>query len=170
MQAAGQENLMELARGHDAGTDINAADETGWTALMLACAMCQERAVRQLLDWGADVHIKDKNGDTALIGASAAFCSGQTVKGQTSIVRMLLQRGANPNTQDYAGETALMAVTTYGNVGALRVLLDAGARPEVKDNAGRSALDYAHEALKKYNDHLWTPELRKLVKALESLQ
>lgn len=170
MQAAGREDLKELARGHDAGIDINAVDETGWTALMLAGAMCQEQSVRQLLEWGADVSLKDKNGDTALIGASAAFCSGQTVKGQTSIVRMLLQRGANPNTQDSAGETALMAVTAYGDVGTLHVLLDAGARPEVKDNAGHSALDYAHEALKKYNDHLWTPELRKLVKVLESLQ
>lgn len=171
MQAAGSGDLRELARGRDSGIDINAADETGWTALMLASAMCQEEAVRQLLDWGAEADLKDKNGDTALIGASAAFCTTkQSREGQAHIVRLLLRRGANPEWHDNRGETALMAVTTYGNVSALRALLDAGARPEAKDNAGKSAVDYAHTALKKYYDHFWTAELRKLTKLLEARQ
>jgi len=171
MQAAGEGDLKELERGHDAGANINEADETGWTALMLASAMCQEQAVRRLLDWGAKVDLRDKNGDTALIGASAAFCTNEkTREGQASIVHMLLLRGANPDAQDSAGETALMAVTTYGNVGALCALLESGARPQIKDNDGRSALDYARTALKKYYNHFWTPELRKLVKVLEARQ
>ena len=171
MQAAGRGDLKELAHGRESEIDINAPDETGWTALMLASAMCQEQAVRQLLDWGAASDLKDKNGDTALIGASAAFCTTEQLReGQANIVRMLLLRGANPDWHDNGGETALMAVTTYGNSSVLRALLDAGARPEAKDNSGRSALDYAHAALKKYYDHFWTAELRELTKLLEARQ
>lgn len=67
MQAAGKGDLKELARVHVAGVDLNASDETGWTALMFAAAMCQEQSVRLLMDWGATVDLRDKNGDTALI-------------------------------------------------------------------------------------------------------
>jgi hypothetical protein len=169
MQAAGKGDLNELQREHEFGVNINAGDETGWTALMLASAMCQAEAVRRLLDWGAKVDLEDKRGDTALIGASAAFCtSDRSREAQAAIVRLLLERGASPNTQDRAGETALMAVTTYGNVDDLRVLLKLGARPSVKDQDGQIALDYARRALKKYYDHFWTAELREIVTVLEA--
>jgi hypothetical protein len=169
MQAAGKGDLNELEREHDSGANINAGDETGWTALMLASAMCQAETVRRLLDWGAKVDLEDKRGDTALIGASAAFCTGdRSREAQAAIVHLLLERGATPNSQDKEGETALMAVTTYGNVDALRVLLELGARPSVKDQDGRLALDYARRALKKYYDHFWTAELREIVTVLEA--
>jgi len=169
LQAAGEGDLDTLKREHDAGADINGADETGWTALMLASENCQEQAVRQLLDWGAGVNLKDRNGDTALIGACAAFCiSPQAREAQARLIQLLLQHGAIADAQDAAGETALMAVTTYGNLGALRALLESGARPEITDKAGRSALDYARAALKKYYDHFWTNELRQVVTVLEA--
>jgi hypothetical protein len=49
MQAAGKGDLNELEREHESGANINARDETGWTALMLASAMCQAETVRRLL-------------------------------------------------------------------------------------------------------------------------
>jgi hypothetical protein len=171
MQAAGEGDLKELAREHDAGTNIDAADETGWTALMLASALCQQQSVRTLLDWGAKVDLRDKRGDTALIGASAAFCTTEKAReGQVNIVKMLIQRGANPDTQDSAGETALMAVTTYGNVSALRALLELGAQTDIKDGHGRSAMDFARTALNQSRDRFWTTELRELATILEARQ
>jgi hypothetical protein len=120
MQAAGTGDLETLARTYNAA-NINSADETGWTALMLASAMCQEKAVRQLLDWGANVNQRDKNGDAALIGASAAFCWSEAARvAQVKIIRMLLERGAIADARDAAGETPLMAVTTYGNADACK--------------------------------------------------
>lgn len=169
MQAAGEGDLQRLDREHGTGVNIDHSDETGWTALILAAAMCREKAVQKLLDWGANANLRDKNGDTALIGAAAAFCtSDESRESQARIVQLLALRGAGVNTHNAAGETALMAVTTYGNLDALRALLKSGARPELKDNTNRSALDYAHSALKKYNDRFWTSDLREIVKILEA--
>jgi hypothetical protein len=169
MQAAGIGDLKQLESEYDAGIDINASDETGWTALMLASAMCQESAVRRLLDWGAKPNLKDKNGDTALIGASSAFCvDDKSRKAQAKIARMLLDQGADANAQDFTGQTALMAVSKYGSLGALRELIAGGAQPDVKDNNGRSALDFAREALAQAQERFWTDELKELVAVLET--
>jgi hypothetical protein len=170
MQAAGQGDLPRLELEHNAGVGVDAADETGWTALMLASVMCQENAVRRLLDWGAKIDLRDKNGDTALIGASAAFCVDKDRAKQTDIVRLLLSRGAPPDAQDLAGESALMAVTAYGNDDAARALLDSGARPQLRDAAGRTALDYAQSALKQYSDRFWADGLREIVTDLQARQ
>ena len=63
-----------------------------------------------------------------------------------------------------------MTLTTYGNLAAVQVLLSSGARTELQDQNGRSALDYARQALKTYNDHFWTPELKQVVALLEGRQ
>ena len=168
MQYAGEGNLKGMEQQHAAGANVNAADETGWTALMLAAAMCQDKAVGKLLDWGALVDPRDKNGDSALIGAAAASClPNGAEEQQTHIIRLLLQHGANPNESDRVGEAPLMAVTQYGNVGALSLLLTSGARRDLRDEDGKSALDYARESLKKFNDHSWTDGLKKIVAVLE---
>jgi hypothetical protein len=171
MQYAGVGDLQGMDREYAAHVDVNASDQTGWTALMLASAMCQERAVRKLLDWGARVESQDREGDTALMGAAAAFCSPEGGReAQVAIIQLLLQHGADPNGRNRIGETPLMTVTTYGNFAGLQVLLNSGARTELRDQNGRSALDYAHQALKTFNDHFWTPELVQVVTLLEGRQ
>lgn len=168
MQYAGEGNLKGMEQQHAAGVNVNAADESGWTALMLAAAMCQDKAVGKLLDWGALVDLGDKNGDSALIGAAAAFCLPiGAEEQQMHIIRLLLQHSANPNGSDRVGESPLMAVTQYGNVGALTLLLTSGARRDLRDEDGKSALDYARESLKKFNDHSWTDGLKKIVAVLQ---
>jgi ankyrin repeat protein len=168
MQAAGKGDAKALAKEHEEGSDINAQDETGWTAIMLAAVQCQLTTVQQLLDWHARTNIKDKNGDDALMGAASAFCyqaSGR--EAQAQIIKLLIANGADPNLHDDNGLTPLMALTTYGNMEAARVLLDAGAQANAKDNEGMTALDHAWNALKKYYDNFWTEELQQLVKMLE---
>jgi hypothetical protein len=170
MQAAGKGDTKTIANEHAIGTDANAQDETGWTALMLAGEQSRETTVRQLLDWNAKVDLRDKHGDDALMGAASAFCYfPEARKAQVNIIKLLIARGADPNGRDYAGLTPLMTVTTYGNIAAARVLIDAGASLDSKDNDARTPLDHARSALEKYHEHDWANELRQLVKLLEDL-
>jgi hypothetical protein len=168
MQAAGKGDSKALAKEHEDGSAINAQDETGWTAIMLAAEQCQLTIVRQLLNWHVRTDLKDTNGDDALMGAASAFCYQPSAReAQAQIIKLLIANGANPNLHDDSGLTPLMALTTYGNMKAARVLLDAGAQADAKDNKGMTALDYARKALQKYYDNSWTDELQQLVKILE---
>ena len=51
-----------------------------------------------LLDYGADINAKDKNGATALMAASEAR--------NAELVKLLLDHGADVNIQDKQGKTA----------------------------------------------------------------
>ena len=166
MPAAGLGQTDPLQKEHDGGADIDARDETGWTALMLAAAQCKENTVRQLLIWHANVNLRDEHGDDALMGVTAAFCLWSR-KQQVTLIKLLIANGVSVNTHDDGGLTPLMALTTYGNTQAVKTLLDAGEQVNAKDNNGMTALDHARNALKKYNDHSWTDELRELVALLE---
>ncbi|MCA9130340.1 MAG: ankyrin repeat domain-containing protein [Planctomycetales bacterium] len=70
------------------GADVNAADQFGRTALMVACALDfqPEDTVKVLLEHGADVSLKSPDGKTALDYAKQ--------RGNTPIVERLLSAGA----------------------------------------------------------------------------
>lgn len=83
------------------GADINAQDEWGRTALMIAADGGYADTVKLLLDWEANVHLRDSNGNTALMRAAW--------KGHLDIVRALIDRGADVNSVDEKhGYTALL--------------------------------------------------------------
>lgn len=66
----------------EGGADINRADKAeGWTSLMLAAAEGHQPVVEVLLRNGAEIEIKDNDGDTAIQHASN--------RGQTHIVELL---------------------------------------------------------------------------------
>ena len=51
----------------DAGADVNAKEEDGWTALMWASRYGRTETVNLLIDAGADINIKNELGWTALM-------------------------------------------------------------------------------------------------------
>jgi hypothetical protein len=91
-------------------------------------------AVRQLLDKGANIEAKDKDGETALI--VAAWWA------TTDVVRLLLAKGANIE----AKNTALIVAAVMGKTEVVKLLLARGANIEGKDNYGQTALNLAIEA------------------------
>lgn len=59
-------DAQPLKRALKAGANVNAADQSGKTALMTAALNRNDALVRKLLDAGANIQQKDKNGHTAL--------------------------------------------------------------------------------------------------------
>jgi len=75
MRAAAREDLKEVQRllSGTAGGNVNALDQAGQTALILACQnpKANPDVVKALLEAGADVNLRSRNGYTALTWALA---------------------------------------------------------------------------------------------------
>ncbi len=122
--------------------DVNAADSTGTTALMLAAEGTANLAnyapiVSSLLDKGARLDLEDKHGQTALMRAAVA--------GKLESLRLLLARKADPNHKDSAGSTPLLQAIIYGHADAVVILLSGGAQIELEDSSRTRPLMLAAE-------------------------
>ena len=115
------------------GANVNAIDDSGWTALMRAACFKHPDIASILLNRGANVNATDNHGTTALM--LAAFFN------HLDIVTILLDRRANVNATDGNGMTALMLAATHGNSDAVKALLDGGANIDAADYHGRTALN-----------------------------
>ena len=141
--------------------DVNASNEDGDTALILACnrghvevarmlLAARRRAriwrttasinghvnvVRALLATGAHVDATNDGGCTALICASN--------HGHVEVVRALLAAGAGVDAAKNDGWTALICASCDGHVETVRALLAAGANKHLINNSGGTAYSLA---------------------------
>ena len=104
---------------NDAGPEVN-----GTPALVTAALVSNVDAVRELLDFGADVDAASSFGATAVIGAAQ--------NGDREVVALLAERGANLDAIDANGATALCAAVLGGHEGrprleSIALLLELGA-------------------------------------------
>ena len=134
----GQQTLEPLKHLIARGAEINAADESGWTALMYAAYFdsYDSKAVRLLLDAHADPNRASIHGDTALM--MAAY--------NGSLSESLLDKGAEINAQNADGVTVLMYLAQKISPDALKDALATGANIKLRDKAGHTALDYLRAA------------------------
>jgi ankyrin len=108
----------------DFGSDVNAATQSGDTALHTASSRGNLAAVERLLDLGAAVNVSNKNGDTPLHNAaSRAF---------PAIIKLLAKHGANLEAKNKKEQTPL-AVTM--------VQLGIGGASFIPESARKSAAD-----------------------------
>jgi hypothetical protein len=112
----------------DAKADVNAVNQNGETALMMAS---DTDVVRMLLDAKVDVNAMNQNGETALMRASE--------RGNANVARMLVDAKADVNVMNQRGRTALMSASESGNATVVQVLLAAGANVNAKDENGPTA-------------------------------
>lgn len=135
-------NLKEVRDMLNRGASVNFRDRhSGSTALIAASYEGCIEVVRALLKQeGVDVNIRDNDGETALIWASA-----KGTKGHLKVVTALLKHdGVDVNIQNIGGWTALIDASYYGHVEVVRALLKhIDVRVNIHDNDGSTALIYA---------------------------
>lgn len=102
--------------------------------LMAARADRIER-VLALLEEGAKVNSRDRNGDSPLNMAAS--------KGNLPLVNVLMKAGADVNLANLSGVTPLMGATFSGNAEIMRKLLAAGANIAPLDRVKKNAVTYA---------------------------
>ena len=130
--------LVEAVRKGDAaavrallqrGTDVNAPEQDGTTALHWAAETDDLELVQLLIRRGADVKAANRYGATPLMAA----CLG----GSAAVVDALLQAGADANTASPDGETALMLAARSGKTDAVRALIARGANVHAREGLRR---------------------------------
>jgi uncharacterized protein len=104
-----------------AGTDVNAADGDGTTALMHSVIESNAKTMKLLIDSGANVDAKNALGSTALMYAATNLAK----------TRLLLDAGAEVKATGKHGATAMsVAVTTFGSTPVLKLLTAKGLKPD----------------------------------------
>ena len=115
---------------------INARNENGMTALIVAAALGSTALTTLLLNRRANVNAADQSGFTALTWASTGLSSN------TEIITQLLDRGAAIDARDNEGCTALIRTVISGDPEIAIMLARRGANPETRNNEGLNALDH----------------------------
>ena len=113
---------------------LEAANPSGETALMMASLRGQTALVQRLLDRGAAVN---RSGWSPLHYAASAP--------DDDALKLLLQRGAAVDARAPNGMTPLMMAASEGPSSAVSLLLAAGAQPGLRNNQGQSAADCARQ-------------------------
>ena len=127
------------------GTDVNAVQSDGTSALLYAVYQGDAELVSALLKAGADVNLRNEYG--------ASTMSEAAMQGSAEILGLLLEHGGNPELGNLEGETPLMVVARAGNLGAAALLLDNGADINAREHWGGqtaamwAAAHHQHEML-----------------------
>jgi ankyrin repeat protein len=142
LKAANREFLLaceegdwpEAARQLTKGAQIEARDDNGDTALILASTAGQALIVRKLMEAGAETEARNKNGETALWRAASA--------GAVAVMRELLDHNACVDAADQPGMTPLGAALAGWHYEAARLLVEGKANVDARAG-GNSLLAYA---------------------------
>jgi ankyrin repeat protein len=131
------------------GADLNRKDEVNQSTPLMWAVRKEENEegkvtapiekkydiAKLLIESGADIHVKNRWGSTALQWAADS--------GNLVMVQTLIERGADVNAGDEAGLTPLMVAANYEGETYLKMvqtMIKAGAKVNVQDELGVTAL------------------------------
>ena len=132
MKAAARADVGTIKKLLKSGTDVDATDSSGWTALMYAAVSSHSEPVELLVASGANPNHNSFSGNTPLMAAAIS----------RSFNVDLARSGADINAKNSSGITALMILAAEGEGDEVEGALKAGADPSLKDAQGRTTLDY----------------------------
>lgn len=112
IRSGNNEQVLEYIRNHPDA--VNAKDEKGFSALVLATYIDNLEITKTLIENGAEVNAKDGMGNTALMGV--AF------KGNLEIARLLLDHGADATIKNSHQMTALDYARQFKKEGMIKLL------------------------------------------------
>lgn len=116
-------------------TDVDAVNDQGESALMLAALKGQQQEVNELLQRDAAVN---KTGWTPLHYAVTGS--------QVTIMKQLIEKYAFIDAQSPNGTTPLMMAAMYGSNETVKLLIEEGADPLMKNQQGMTAAEFAKRA------------------------
>ncbi|KAI9713898.1 MAG: hypothetical protein M1820_000628 [Bogoriella megaspora] len=116
--------------------DPDEQDASGWTPLMMASSLKDgEALVALLLSKGADVNMKNNNGQTALHFTAS--------KNNLEVARTLIQHSATTRVKDKRGQLPLHRAAAIGSVPMVKLMLDNKSPLNATDADGSTALHHA---------------------------
>ena len=107
----------------------------GWPALSVASLLGDSAAVRQMLEKGAKINARDREGYSAIHRAAS--------KGQRNIIKLLISRGGKINAVNNNNETPLYLAAESGHLQTVKLLLKEGASPSILGKNKTSPLSIA---------------------------
>ena len=158
-----RENVVRLLKNN---ADVNALDDDGKMALVLAAIHAHVDVVKALLRADSiDVNATDKQ-----YGAPALNWAAE--KGRVEVVNALLrEHHIKVNATEPNGNTALMGSARYGHLEVVNALLKKGANTNLADQNGNTALIWAEgnghvdvvNALRKHLAYLHKSHAAKII-------
>lgn len=130
--AAANDDVAAIRDLLSKGTNIEASDGNGRTALLVATHGNKVHAAKALIEAGADVNAKDNINDSPYLYAGA--------RGHLEILKMTLVHGADLKSTNRYGGTALIPASERGHVETVRTLIEAGIDVDHVNNLGWTAL------------------------------
>ena len=118
--------LLNSIRGGVSRPDINARDINGWTPLKMACRAGLVECARYLLQSGANVDIRDKEGFGAIHDAV----------GHPNVIAELIPYYDNVNVVTFHHETPLLLAVKQGEFNTVQYLVHSGANVNKEDVFG----------------------------------
>ena len=118
------------------GTDVNAVNNRGESALLLACTLAQAESAKLLMDEGADPDIFTVDGYTSL-HVVIYFCWSH------EILQEMMRHKPHLEAQNKDGHTALFLACYYGQQTSIRILLEAASNPNIASTSGNTSLHAA---------------------------
>ena len=115
--------------------EIDALNQAGESALMMAALKGEVAGARRLLSRGARVN---QPGWSALHYAAAGT--------EVQLMQLLMEKGADVNAASPNGSTPLMMAAQYGSEDGVKLLLASGADPKRRNQRDLKASDFARQA------------------------